>query len=141
MIKKPDLRGNILAGSDEEKFHTLSVSGVKTLFGHFVDNFPLLNGIFSRHIHMYFSDAHLGMGPLLVPALTVAVGHLNFLPGGGEGVGHHGAAVLPPQLKQPGEGEELGRGHEVVTHVLAQVVAANTISNYINENTKNYSLS
>ena len=62
------------------------------------------------------------MGPLLVPALAVAVGHLDLLPGGGEGVGHHGAAVLPPQLKQPGEREELGGGHEVVTHVLAQVV-------------------
>ena len=66
---------------------------------------------------------YLGVRPLLVPGLAVAVGHLDLLPGGGEGVGHGGAAVLAPQLEQPGEGEELGRGHEVVTHVLAQVVA------------------
>ena len=66
---------------------------------------------------------YLGVRPLLVPGLAVAVGHLDLLPGGGEGVGHGGAAVLAPQLEQPGEGEELGRGHEVVTDVLAQVVA------------------
>ena len=70
------------------------------------------------------------MGPLLVTALAMTVGHLDLLPGGGEGVGHHGAAVLPPHLKQPGEREELGRGHEVVTHVLAQVVTE-IISEYL----------
>ena len=69
-------------------------------------------------------NPHLSVGPLLVPALAVAAGHLHLLPGGGEGVGHHGAGVLPPQLKQPREGEELSSGHKVVTHVLAQVIAA-----------------
>ena len=123
MIEEPNLRGNILAGSDVEEFHALPVSSIKALLGHFVDYFTLLKTT------SYYFDINraqypdLGVGPLLVPALAVAVGHLDLLPGGGEGVGHHGAAVLPPQLKLPGEREKLGRGHEVVTHVLAQVVA------------------
>jgi hypothetical protein len=33
-----------------------------------------------------------------------------------------GTGVLPPQLKLPGEGEELGGRHEAVAGVLSQVV-------------------
>ena len=124
MIEIPNLRRNILAGSNKEKFHTLTMASIQALFGHFVDNFPLLKSklVLMQHFTPY--NPYLSVGPLLVPALTVAAGHLHLLPGGREGVGHHGAGVLPPQLKQPREGEELGRGHEVVTHVLAQVIAA-----------------
>ena len=63
------------------------------------------------------------MGPLLVPALAVASRHLHLLLSGREGVGDGGTAVLASQLVVLGEGEELSRGHEVVTDVLAEVVA------------------
>ena len=63
------------------------------------------------------------MGPLLLPALPVAGRHLHLLLPGREGAGDGGAAVFSPQLKFPGEGEELGGGHEVVADVLSEVVA------------------
>ena len=63
------------------------------------------------------------MGPLLVSALTVAGRHLHLLPSVWEGVGDGGAAVLTSQLVVLGEGEELSRRHEVMTDVLAEVVA------------------
>ena len=49
MIEKPNLRGDILTGSNVQKFHALPVSRVKALFGHFVDYFPLL-----KHNHVIF---------------------------------------------------------------------------------------
>ena len=33
-----------------------------------------------------------------------------------------GTGVLPPKLELPGEGEELGRGHEAVAGILSQVI-------------------
>ena len=42
MIEEPNLRGNILAWSDIEEFHTLPVSSIEALLGHFVDYFTLL---------------------------------------------------------------------------------------------------
>ena len=41
----------------------------------------------------------------------------------GKGGRHLGAGVLPPELVGLGEGEELGGGHEVVAHVLPEVVS------------------
>ena len=67
--------------------------------------------------------AYLGVGPLLVPALTVAGRHLHLLPSVWEGVGDGGAAVLASQLVVFREGEELRRSHEVMTDVLSEVVA------------------
>ena len=67
--------------------------------------------------------SYLGVCPLLVPALTVASGHLNLLLSAGEGVGDGGTAVLTSQLVVFREGEELSWRHEVVTDVLAEVVA------------------
>ena len=67
--------------------------------------------------------AYLGVGPLLVPALTMAGRHLHLLPSVWEGVGDGGTAVLSSQLVVFGEGEELSRRHEVMTNVLAEVVA------------------
>ena len=63
------------------------------------------------------------MSPLLVPALAVASRHLHLLLPGWEGVGDGGAAVLTSQLVVFREGEELSGRHEVMTDVLAEVVA------------------
>ena len=67
------------------------------------------------------------MCPLLVPALAVTGGHLHLLLPSGEWAGDGGAAVLSPQLELAREGEELGGGHEVVAHVLAEVVAEDCV--------------
>ena len=107
MIEVPDLRGNVLAGRHAEQLHALAVTRVEALLGRLVDDLALL-----------------GVGPLLVAALAVARRHLHLLARGGEGVGDRGAGVLPPHLEHAREGEELRRGHEVVAHVLAQLVTA-----------------
>ena len=97
--------------------------------------------------HLVDDLALLGVSPVLLPALPVARGHLHLrdkrhkgfhhenhdpvdlfhglvdlLEPLGEGRGHLGAAVFPPQLVLLGEGEELGAGHEVVAGVLPQLV-------------------
>ena len=107
MIEVPDLRGNVLTGRHAEQLHALAVARVEALLGRLVDDLALL-----------------GVGPLLVPALAVARRHLHLLPPGGEGVGDRGAGVLPPHLEHAREGEELRGGHEVVAHVLTELVTA-----------------
>ena len=111
MIEVPDLRGNVLTGRHAEQLHALAVARVEALLGRLVDDLALL-----------------GVGPLLVAALAVARRHLHLLARGGEGVGDRGAGVLPPHLEHAREGEELRGGHEVVAHVLAELVTA--IDNY-----------
>ena len=81
---------------------------VKTLPGVLVDDLPLL-----------------GVGPLLVSALTVARRHLHLLTCPRKWIGHGGARVLASQLELPGEGDKLSSSHEVVTNVLAQVITGN----------------
>ena len=78
---------------------------VQTLPGVLVDDLPLL-----------------GVGPLLVPALAVARRHLHLLTCPRKWIGHRGTRVLASQLKLPGEGDKLGRCHEIVTNILAQVI-------------------
>ena len=105
MIEVPDLRGNVLTGRHAEQLHALAVARVEALLGRLVDDLALL-----------------GVGPLLVPALSVARRHLHLLPCPRKWIGHRGTRVFASKLELPGEGNKLGRSHEIVTNILTQVI-------------------
>ena len=108
MVKIPNLRWYVFARSNIENLHALSMTRVKTLPGVLVDDLPLL-----------------GVGPLLVSALTVARRHLHLLTCPRKWIGHRGTRVFASKLELPGEGDKLGRCHEIVTNILAQVITEN----------------
>ena len=79
MVKIPNLRGNVLARSNIQEVHALASPCIQALLGGLVYDLPLP-----------------GVGPLLLPSMSVTHGHFHLLHPLWEGCGHHGAVILPP---------------------------------------------